>query len=88
MINLTLIQDFKYTQKYKKTTYEEYMYSERSGAEFVADFIWSPVTLALQIGFSPFILLGTTSTDIEYKGHTYVLSDLLQFSAIFPIGFF
>lgn len=71
VINLTLIQDFKYTQKYKKTTYEEYMYSERSGAEFVADFIWSPVTLALQIGFSPFILLGTTSTDIEYKGHTY-----------------
>ncbi len=71
VINLTLIQDFKYTQKYKKTTYEEYMYSERSGAEFVADFIWSPVTLALQIGFSPFILLGTTSTDIEYSGHTY-----------------
>lgn len=70
-INLTLVQDFKYTQKYKKTTYEEYMYAERSGAEFVADFIWSPVTLALQIGFSPFILLGTTSSDIEYKGHTY-----------------
>lgn len=71
IIQLSLFQDFRYTQKNKIKTYEEYIYSESSGIEFVADFIWSPVTLAVQIAFSPFILLATKSSDIEYNGHTY-----------------
>lgn len=65
-IQLSLFQDFRYTQKDKIKTYEEYIYSESSGIEFVADFIWSPVTLAVQIAFSPFILLATKSSDITF----------------------
>ena len=73
-IQLSLFQDFRYTQKDKIKTYEEYIYSESSGIEFVADFIWSPVTLAVQIAFSPFILLATKSSDITFvdSGKQYI----------------
>lgn len=70
-IQLSLFQDFRYTQKDKIKTYEEYIYSEGSGTEFVLRFIFFPIPLATQIAFSPFVLLATKSTDLKYEGHTY-----------------
>ena len=70
---LFLFQEFSYIQKYKKTTYEEYIYKDSSASNFIVGIIRSPITCSVALAFSPFFLLAS-GKDIEYHGETYHFS--------------